>query len=120
MRWPWVSRVLYEEVRNTLISEKVALRADFRVLTDDYRALLDKYHALRVSGAEPAPALSVPETPYTQLGPLTRAAIADMSVGQSGPIRRAMTTKALAIWLQNRGQESQDEVTAIAVRQGET
>ena len=53
MRWPWVSRALHEECIQTLIGEKVALRADFRVLTDDYRALLDKYHSLRAVGASP-------------------------------------------------------------------
>lgn len=119
MKLPFVIRRKgYEEV--PISQAWTTLTTLLQAERERYDALLDKYHALRVSGAEPAPALSVPETPYTQLGPLTRAAIADMSVGQSGPIRRAMTTKALAIWLQNRGQESQDEVTAIAVRQGET
>lgn len=116
MRWPWVSRALHDECMNTLIEEKVALRADFRVVTDDYRALLDKYHGLRESG------YSAPLTAPTQessFGPLTRAALSDMSIGQSGIVKRKMREKATELWLEQRGQAAQDEVVAIAVRRGE-
>ena len=84
-----------------------------------YDALLDKYHALRTAGANPAPTYSTPAVP-DQFGPLTRAALADMSVGQTGPLKRAMRAKAESLWAEQRGQQNQDEVVAIAVRRGET
>ena len=82
-------------------------------------ALLEKYHALRESGYS-APTLSPFPPDLNAFGPLTRAALADMSIGQSGIVKRKMREKATALWLEQRGQETQDEVVAIAVRRGET
>ena len=128
MNWPFVSRATHDR-------ELAALRRDMAVfegsssawfqsftrLMETHDALLDRYHALRVSGSEaPAPAFVPPENPMTQLGPLTRAALADMGHGQSGIVKRAMQSKAFLIWLDQKNEANRDELTAIAVRQGET
>lgn len=86
----------------------------------DKRDLLDKYHALRVSGANASePMAPVVTSPLSELGPLTRAALAEMANGQSGAVVRVMRNKALALWLEFRGRDKQDERVAQAVYRGE-
>ena len=124
MRWPFVSRARYELLEHNFDQMREAShRADAwyreqREAGDKrYAELLDKYHALRVEGASlplPSPA------PLESFGPLTRAALHDAGLGQSGTSKRAMKAKAELIWQQNRNDAMQDELTAIAVRQGET
>lgn len=82
-----------------------------------YDTLFKAYSDLRPTQA-PLVAPTV-NSPMSQLGPLTKAALSDMERGQSGAVKRAQQNKALAIWYENRGVEQQDELTAIAVRNGE-
>lgn len=82
-----------------------------------YADLLAKYHELRATHDAPHK-YDIPAA-TEQFGPLTRLALADMARGQSGVVVRGMRDKALAIWLEHRGMDNQDEVTAITVRNGE-
>ena len=59
------------------------------------------------------------DSPLGQLGPLTRAALHEMSNGQMGPVKRAMQNKAVALWHEMRGEANQDETVAVLVRNGE-
>lgn len=91
--------------------------AEMRRMYDDVFAA---YKELRAAGQEaPRPLPPMVDSPLSQLGPLTKLALKEMSHGIPRDVRQAMQSKALAIWQQNRGEESQDELTAIAVRQGE-
>lgn len=64
MKWPWVSRELYERASwdAAMHREGVTLAAgQYATLSTRYADLLEKYHALKLLGAEvPAPRL-VPE-----------------------------------------------------------
>lgn len=130
MRLPFVSRARldllqhnFDEARKLHHAEiarlEAALQAANSQLTAeraDKRDLLDKYHALKQDGySVPAPA----PQPAEPFGPLTRAALNDMSIGQSGIVRRKMREKATALWLEQRGQQNQDETVAILVRKGD-
>lgn len=83
-----------------------------------YDDLLKLYHELRATHDAPVKYNTPAAT--EQFGPLTRLALAEMARGQSGAVVRSMRDKALAVWVENReNAETQDEVTAIAVRTGE-
>ena len=118
MKWPWTrAKATAQEPDPLLTFVQEALRIERERLTD----MTERYHALRVTGNEaPLPSFVPPENPMTQLGPLTRAALHDMGHGQSGIVKRAMQSKALLIWLDQKNEANRDELTAIAVRQGET
>ena len=60
-----------------------------------------------------------PAIPSSVLGPKTKAALADMGKGQSGPVKRAMEQKALGVWHSLDGNPEQDSRTATAVYRGE-
>lgn len=95
------------------------LRSQIAQRDADYKALLEKYHAIKLDGG--AFPLTVPSAdPDATFGPLTRAALHDMSIGQTGMVKRKMREKASTLWLEQRGQPNQDEVVAIAVRRGDT
>lgn len=138
MKSPWVSREQYEtaladaaagraedhrtgEARYELLrdtQEKLAKLTAEQMIAEQrrYDTLLEKYHELRATHDAP---YTVKLDASEQLGPLTRLALSDMARGQSGLVVRTMRDKALALWLDLRGQENQDEMAAIAVRNGE-
>lgn len=92
-----------------------------RLLTralDTNDKLMEKYHALRVAGADSVPPITAPVIPEP-FGPLTKAALLDASVGQSGTVIRGMRAKAAALYVEQRGEQNVDELVAIAVRNGE-
>lgn len=103
------------EAEKRHVSEVRMLLASERERTDRLTAelLLLKKDGFVAPMAAPTPSPDF-------FGPLTRAALADMGIGQSGIVKRKMREKATALWLEQRGQETQDEVVAIAVRRGET
>lgn len=134
MPWPFVSRARldllqhnFDEARRLHHEEVGRLGAALQAAHDqldaeraDKRDLLDKYHSLRVAGANAAESYApVVTSPLADLGPLTRAALAEMANGQSGAVVRAMRNKALALWLELRGSETQDAKVAHAVYRGE-
>lgn len=126
MKMPFVSRSRldllqhnFDEARklhHERMGELYSVRAQLEAERADKRDLLEKYHALRQDGFS-APLQSMPTGEH--FGPLTRAALHDMGHGQTGMVKRAMRTKAEALWLEQRGQDNQDEVVAITVRRGE-
>ena len=121
MSWPLVSRSRLDLALHNLEEMRALHKADVEYYRNRLAGLEEKYHALRVAGHEaPPPVFVPPENPMTQLGPLTRAALHDMGHGQSGIVKRAMQSKAFLIWLDQKNEANRDELTAIAVRQGET
>lgn len=119
MRLPFVSREHHEALVAELRAALAESRSDFTAERARHDDLFAKYDALKQSGAVAPATQVIPDSPYGQFGPLTRAALLDMGQGQSGPIKRAMQAKALTVWQDNRGSQNVDEVTAIAVRTGE-
>ena len=127
MRWPWVSRARFDaaEAFNARLWREEHERAEawlsqLNNLQTRYADLLDKYHALRMEGqAVPLPPAPVVESPLAQLGPLTRAALTEMANGQPAAVKRAMQSKAVALWLQAKDSEHRDDLVAKAVWQGE-
>jgi hypothetical protein len=134
MNWPFVSRARhallqhnFDEARRLHHEEVGRLGAALQAAHDqldaeraDKRDLLEKYHALRVAGANAVePHAPVVTSPMADLGPLTRAALAEMANGQSGAVVRAMRNKALALWLELRDHTERDQKVAHAVYRGE-
>lgn len=126
VRWPWVSRGRLALVLHNLREMRALHRAD----VEYYRNLLasereahtktrDQMHQLRVNGADPVAAMMVQAQPDL-FGPLTRAALNDMGIGLSAPLKKKMRERATYLWHEQRGQTNQDEVVAIAVRKGES
>lgn len=126
IRLPFVSRTRFDLAVHNIAEMRALYHADVAY----YRAQLEqertahaetraRMHELRAAGADPAPPQYNQPT-QEQFGPLTRAALHDAGVGQTGPVKRAMTAKAQVIWLEHRADPNRDEMTAIAVRQGET
>lgn len=81
-------------------------------------ALMEKYHELRTVGAnplQPTPVFTVPPGPLDSLGPLTRAALAEMGSGLSSPSKRAMEGRTLTL----SATITDDAALADRVRRGE-
>lgn len=84
MRWPWVSRDVYEsETRRAEAWKEQANRE-----CDKYESLLDKYHALKIQGA------AVPEEPQ-KLAPTNMDPVMCAITAKAGPDRklRAMMSR---------------------------
>ncbi len=119
MRWPF-SRPAEPEPTVEKPKRERAPRTGTvpRELYDD---LLEKYHALAMSAAQP-PAQSVvaapsaPMSPVDALGPLTQAAIREMSAGMSSASKRAMIDKVLSLAV----DVTDDVALADRVRRGES
>lgn len=81
-------------------------------------ALTERIVELRMAGADTVPPVTAPVIP-DPFGPLTRAALHDAGVGQSGIVKRGMRAKAEALLIEHRGDQNADEIVSIAVRNGE-
>lgn len=67
MRWPWMSRLLYDRLTADLDYERYRATMNFahhETVQDQYANLLEKYHTLKLAGAsipESVPILQRPE-----------------------------------------------------------
>lgn len=119
MNWP-VSRARLDLALHNLQEMRALHQADVAYYRNRIDALTDQIIKLKAAGANFAePSAPVVTSPMADLGPLTRAALAEMANGQSGAVVRAMRNKALALWVQLKDAENQDEKVAHAVYRGE-
>lgn len=108
MKWPWVSRGVYEITQALVIQEhNAAMNIQIR-----FDALLEKYHTLKVSGAsvpEPAPTLHRPEFDAVQAAITAKA-------GPEKRLRAMMSREAM----QSRAAGIPDIEIIQAIEQGVT
>lgn len=117
---PFVSRRSYEYMLDINAARIEDLKKTLEAEREHNRYLTSELLKLKRDGFAQPVEQQAYESPMSQFGPLTRTALNDMSIGQSGIVKRKMREKATMLWLEQRGQENQDEVVAIAVRKGET
>lgn len=108
MKWPWVSRLLYDQGRADLDYERYRAKMD----RQRYETLLDKYHELRLRGGatvEPAPVIVRPEFDPVQAAITAKA-------GPDKRLRAMMSREAM----QSRAAGIPDIEIIQAIEQGIT
>lgn len=106
MRWPFVSRRAYDDVK----AMKNVECENYKALFKEYRDLLDKYHALKVQGA------AVPEGPRDAKPIDPVSAAITQAAGHDPKLRALMAREAMRM----RAAQFPDHEIVDAIQNGVT